>query len=221
MIAKKDVYDFFRNNNIGDEDLLNQINDSLERNKKLPAFTYETLKKADMDKLCKWLTLNGFKDASDIFLKQKINGELFFKINVATIQGFGVAYGDAEKIIEKRDKLNSLPEERKNPEPSQASSDTDFTKVTDLDSIVKETIIIEGTVKELKKCVDDKDRDCNDLLEELFNLTKDNNEKNRVIAGKAGAIKAIVEVMKKHKYNPDACEKGCAALWSITANNGK
>ena len=43
---------------------------------------------------------------------------------------------------------------------------------------------------------------------------------NQVKAGRAGAIDVIISAMKTHSNNAGVCEKGCGALWNITANNG-
>ena len=46
-------------------------------------------------------------------------------------------------------------------------------------------------------------------------------DNNRVIAGKCGAIEAVVNTMKAHPGNAGACHYGCCALGNITADNGK
>ena len=42
-----------------------------------------------------------------------------------------------------------------------------------------------------------------------------------VIAGRCGAIEAIVNMIKTYKRNPDICRVGCDTLNNITANNSK
>ena len=39
-----------------------------------------------------------------------------------------------------------------------------------------------------------------------------------MIAGKCGAIEAVVSAMKTHTENANVCEKGCCALQNITIN---
>ena len=41
---------------------------------------------------------------------------------------------------------------------------------------------------------------------------------NKVEAGRAGAIEAIVSAMKTHINNAGVCEQGCGALRNITVN---
>ena len=43
---------------------------------------------------------------------------------------------------------------------------------------------------------------------------------NKVMAGRAGAIEAIVSAMKTHINNAGVCKQGCGALRNITVNNG-
>ena len=40
-------------------------------------------------------------------------------------------------------------------------------------------------------------------------------------AGAAGGIEAVVKVVNTHVKDAGACFQGCAALSSMTANNGK
>ena len=44
---------------------------------------------------------------------------------------------------------------------------------------------------------------------------------NKVKAGAAGGIEAMIKVINTHINNADVCENGCGALYNITANNGK
>ena len=44
---------------------------------------------------------------------------------------------------------------------------------------------------------------------------------NKAIAGKCGAIEAIVSVMKAHPDNAGMCQGGCWALQAITTNSSK
>ena len=46
-------------------------------------------------------------------------------------------------------------------------------------------------------------------------------DENRVKAGAAGGIEAVVNAMNTHINNADVCEYGCRALWSMTLKNGK
>lgn len=48
-----------------------------------------------------------------------------------------------------------------------------------------------------------------------------NTEDSKVKARKAGAIEAILEVMKVHIDTAGVCRTGCCALRDITTNNGK
>ena len=52
---------------------------------------------------------------------------------------------------------------------------------------------------------------CNDIF---IGFTDD----NKVKAGRAGAIDAIVSAMKTHSDNAGVCEQGCRALRNITVN---
>ena len=40
-------------------------------------------------------------------------------------------------------------------------------------------------------------------------------------AGTAGGIEAVVKAISTHIGDPGVCYIGCAALWSMTFNNGK
>ena len=66
----------------------------------------------------------------------------------------------------------------------------------------------------------------------LWDLT-DNNRKsvslevkkqitveNKVKAGAAGGIEAVVKAINTHIDNSDVCEKGCGALWNMVVFNG-
>ena len=44
---------------------------------------------------------------------------------------------------------------------------------------------------------------------------------NKVKAGTAGGVEAMVKVIGTHIDNADVCKQGCAALNNMTANNGK
>ena len=44
---------------------------------------------------------------------------------------------------------------------------------------------------------------------------------NRVKAGAAGGIEAVVKAMNTHINNADVCFRGCGALMSMTLTNGK
>ena len=44
---------------------------------------------------------------------------------------------------------------------------------------------------------------------------------NRVKAGAAGGIEAVVKAISTHIDNAGVCEEGCWALWNMTALNGK
>ena len=44
---------------------------------------------------------------------------------------------------------------------------------------------------------------------------------NKVRAGTAGAIEAVVNAINTHSDDPNVYKQGCDALWSITADNGK
>ena len=44
---------------------------------------------------------------------------------------------------------------------------------------------------------------------------------NRVKAGAAGGIEAVVKAINAHINNAGVCENGCGALWNMTTNNGK
>ena len=44
---------------------------------------------------------------------------------------------------------------------------------------------------------------------------------NRVKAGAAGGIEAVVKAINTHISNAGVCEQGCGALLNMTANNGK
>ena len=46
-------------------------------------------------------------------------------------------------------------------------------------------------------------------------------DENEVKAGAAGGIEVAVKAINTHIDNADVCEKGCGALGSMTANNGK
>ena len=46
-------------------------------------------------------------------------------------------------------------------------------------------------------------------------------DENRVKAGAAGGIEAVVKAINTHINNAGVCENGCGALWNMTANNGK
>ena len=41
---------------------------------------------------------------------------------------------------------------------------------------------------------------------------------NRVKAGAAGGIEAVVKVINTHINNANVCVNGCGVLWSITVN---
>ena len=43
---------------------------------------------------------------------------------------------------------------------------------------------------------------------------------NKVLAGKAGAIDAVVAAMRAHVGNADVSEQACWAMWSICVKNG-
>ena len=49
----------------------------------------------------------------------------------------------------------------------------------------------------------------------LFKASND----NKVLAGKVGAIEAIIKAMKAHILDDVVCDYGCTAIWSITDNN--
>ena len=46
-------------------------------------------------------------------------------------------------------------------------------------------------------------------------------DENKVKAGAAGGIETVVKAINTHIKSSEMCEIGCAALWNITANNGK
>ena len=46
-------------------------------------------------------------------------------------------------------------------------------------------------------------------------------DENRVKAGAAGGIDAVVKAINTHINNPDVCERGCGALMGMTLNNGR
>ena len=79
---------------------------------------------------------------------------------------------------------------------------------------------------------------CKNGCDALWNITRGNGKQeptqspsfcsqfkrpddNRIKAGEAGAIEAIVNAIKTHINNGDICENGCGALMSITYKNGK
>ena len=41
---------------------------------------------------------------------------------------------------------------------------------------------------------------------------------NKVKAGTAGGIEAVVKAINTHINNADVCEQGCGALWNMTVN---
>ena len=43
-------------------------------------------------------------------------------------------------------------------------------------------------------------------------------DENKVKAGAAGGIKAVVKAINTHINNADVCEKGCCALSNMTVN---
>ena len=45
-------------------------------------------------------------------------------------------------------------------------------------------------------------------------------DENAVLAGKAGAIDAVLAAMRAHVGNADVLEQACGAMWSICADNG-
>jgi DNA-binding GntR family transcriptional regulator len=47
------------------------------------------------------------------------------------------------------------------------------------------------------------------------------SDDNRVKAGNAGAIEAVVTAMSAHARNVEVQRYGCGALWSITADNAE
>ncbi len=44
-------------------------------------------------------------------------------------------------------------------------------------------------------------------------------DENKVLAGKAGAIDAVVAAMRAHVDNAGVSEQACWAMWNICANN--
>ena len=44
---------------------------------------------------------------------------------------------------------------------------------------------------------------------------------NKVKAGAAGGIEAVVKAINTHMDNVGVCKNGCNALWNMTINNGK
>ena len=44
---------------------------------------------------------------------------------------------------------------------------------------------------------------------------------NRVKAGAAGGIEAVMKAINTHICNADVCENGCGALRNMTKHNGK
>ena len=45
--------------------------------------------------------------------------------------------------------------------------------------------------------------------------------RNKEIAGRAGAIESIVDIIRRHIANVDICESSLAALWSVTFGDCK
>ena len=52
----------------------------------------------------------------------------------------------------------------------------------------------------------------------MCHLQKNTLDDNKVIAGKCGAIEAVVNAMKRHIDNSPLCQNGCGALNNITTN---
>ena len=48
-----------------------------------------------------------------------------------------------------------------------------------------------------------------------------NTAKNRIKAGAAGGVEAVVKAINTHISNVNVCENGCGVLWNITFNNSK
>ena len=47
-----------------------------------------------------------------------------------------------------------------------------------------------------------------------------NNAENQLIAGREGAIRVVLSVLRKHTSLESVCASACAALHNITANAG-
>ena len=98
--------------------------------------------------------------------------------------------------------------------------------------IIRNTEVIEFIVKAMRVQMNNADmckQGCDTFRCITYDNGKTNNNQhshkllvftagNRVTAGKAGAIEAIVEAMKTHIDNDDVCENGCCALANITTN---